>query len=310
VILLALAAILPGVFWDGPPDTAPALREAGVVRIAVPAERAREWKGVDGITADTFDLQKAVKVLTPSVNYRYDQASASRAPWINSNAWRFLRQPRGDFYYDAPGVPAALAAAEAIAWGVPARVKTDAAGLKPLGQMLAFARALEAADLQPVADFGFIDDGSSTSGEVMNLLARDNLLYRLVRGPETGLKLVVRLGSSNYPLEKAKNPAAMAQIVRGDLTDDRRSLRLFGSAVVVGRLETAPGRLRLHLINYDGASRKVNGLRVRVLGEYAKHHLASAGSPDATLQDFAMLQGATEFTLPDLKTYAVIDLSR
>jgi hypothetical protein len=124
------------------------------------------------------------------------------------------------------------------------------------------------------------------------------------------LKLTVKLGTASYPLEKAKNPSVMAQMIRADLTDDHRSLRIFGTAVVVGRLESAPGRLRLHLINYDGAARKVSGMRVSVAGEYSKHRLASAGSPDAALLDYAVLQGATEFTLPELKTYAVIDLFR
>jgi hypothetical protein len=174
--------------------------------------------------------------------------------------------------------------------------------------MLAFAGGLESAVMQPVADFGLIDDGTSITGEVMNLLVRNNLLFRLVRAPTSNLKLTVQLGTKKYPLEEAKNPAVMSQIVRADLTDDRRSLRIFGTAVVVGRLESAPGRLRVHLINYDAARRAVSGLRVRVLGEFPKHRVAAAGSPDAALIDFDAQAGATEFTLPELKTYAVIDL--
>jgi hypothetical protein len=49
---------------------------------------------------------------------------------------------------------------------------------------------------------------------------------------------------------------------------------------------------------------------VRVLGQYAKHRLAAAGSPQAELLDYSVDSAATEFTLPELKTYAVIDLSR
>jgi hypothetical protein len=184
--------------------------------------------------------------------------------------------------------------------------------LKPLARMLDLARGLEgaAAGMQPVADFGFIDDGTPVAGEVMNLLLRENLLFRIVRAPDATLKLTVRLGTEKYPLDQAKNPAAMAQIVRGDLTDDNRSLRIYGTAVVVGHLTTAAGRARLHLINYDAAARKVSGLRVRVLGEFPRHKLAAASSPGVALLDYAVVSGATEFTLPELKSYAVIDLFR
>lgn len=308
MILLALAAALPGVFWDAPPDTAPALREAGIHRVLVPPERAAAWKNVEGISTETADPPTLLKVKPPGVNYRYDVASASRAPWVDGNGWRFLRTPQGRFYYEAAGPQTALAAAEAFAWGANAMVKSDPEGLKPLASMLAFAAGLEAPAMHPVADFGLVDDGTSVTGEVMNLLVRNNLLFRLVRAPTADLKLTVQLGSKKYPLDQAKNPGAMAQLVRADLTDDRRSLRIFGSAVVVGRLESAPGRLRVHLINYDGARRAVSGLRVRVLGRFPNHRLAAAGSPDAALLDFDAQPDATEFTVPELKTYAVIDL--
>jgi len=310
VILLALAAAIPGIFWDAPPDTAPALKEAGIRRILVPAGQAAGWKQVEGIAAEVADPAKAVKLRTPAVNYRFEQASASRVPWIDCNGWRFLRQPDSRYFYDATGALAAMAAAEALAWGADAMIKTDPAGLKPLAEMLTFGEGLERAGMQPLADFGFIDDGSSIAGEVMNLLVRHSLLFRVVRRPDPNLKLTVQPGSKNYPLEQAKNPGAMAQMVRADLTDGRRSLRIYGSAVVVGRLETAAGRLRVHLINYDGAARKVSGLRVRVSGEFPKHRLALAGLPDAELMDYEVLTGATEFTLPELRTYAVVDLQK
>jgi hypothetical protein len=308
MILLALAAVLPGVFWDGPPDTASTLREAGIHRIVVSAERAAAWKGVEGIQAETADPLTFLKVKAPNVNYRYDEASASRAPWIDANGWRFLRTPQAHFYYEAEGPQTALAAAEAFAWGVNAIIKTDAPGLKPLAGMLAFAGGLEAPAMQPVADFALVDDGTAVAGEVMNLLVRNNLLFRPVKAPSTNFKLNVQLGTKKYPVEEAKNPGAMSQIIRADLTDDKRSLRVFGTAVVVGRLESGPGRLRVHLINYDGTRRAVSGLRVRVLGQFPNHRIAAAGSPDVALIDFDAQAGATEFTLPELKTYAVIDL--
>jgi hypothetical protein len=38
--------------------------------------------------------------------------------------------------------------------------------------------------------------------------------------------------------------------------------------------------------------------------------VAAAGSPELELQDYSVEPDATEFTLPQLKIYAVIDLSR
>ncbi len=297
-MLLALAA-LPGIFWNGAPDTAPTLRDAGVRSIYV--ADAAAWKGVAGITAEAIDLTKLIKLKTPAVNYRFEQASASRVPWLDSNGWRFLRQPGGRFYYDSGGP---LAAAEAFVWHAEALVNADPATMKPLANMLDVLQPLaaDAADWQPVADFNFIDHGDSTAAEVMNLLVRGNLLFRVTHAPDPKLKLTVQLGTKRYPLEQARNPAAMAQIIRADLTDDRRSLRIYGSPVVVGRLESSRGRLRVHLLNYD-ATRKINGLRIRVFGEFAR-------SQGATVLDFSAGGGATEFTLPELKIYAAIDLSR
>jgi hypothetical protein len=80
--------------------------------------------------------------------------------------------------------------------------------------------------------------------------------------------------------------------------------------VVVARLTALPGGVRVHVLNYAGAERKVDGLRVRVLGQYPKHRLAAAGSPQEELLDYITDAATTEFTLPELKTYAIIDLAR
>ena len=74
-------------------------------------------------------------------------------------------------------------------------IRTDAAGLKPLAEMLEFLRAISGETLPPVADIGYIDDGSAASGEVMNLMVRDNLLFRLVPSPDQSLKVNVKLGT-------------------------------------------------------------------------------------------------------------------
>jgi hypothetical protein len=158
-MLLLLAAALPGLFWEGAPDTAPALRDAGIRQVLVPAARLDAWKSVPEISVKAGDLQGAVKLLPPTVNYRMDQASASRAPWLDSNGWKFLRQPQGRFYYDVSGKQAALAAAEAFCYNADAIIRTDAAGLKALGQMLDFLRSSGGEPMPALADIGFIDDG-------------------------------------------------------------------------------------------------------------------------------------------------------
>ena len=55
--MLLLLAALPTLFWDGAADTAPALRQAGITKIQVPAARLAGWKGAPEITAEAADLQ-------------------------------------------------------------------------------------------------------------------------------------------------------------------------------------------------------------------------------------------------------------
>jgi hypothetical protein len=308
--MLLLLAALPALFWDGAADTAPALRDAGINQILVPAARLASWKSVPGIVAEAADLEGAVKLLPPTVDYRINEAAATSAPWVIANGWRFIRRPGGRFYYDVTGKQAALAAAEAFCYGANAMIRTDAAGLKPLAAMLDFLRTITGEPLPPVADIGYIDDGSAASGEVMNLMVRDNLLFQLVTAPDRRLKLNVKLGTREYPLEDAKNPGVVAHAVRFHLTDEKRSVRIFGSQVVVARLTASPDHVRLHLLNYAGAARKVEGIRVRVLGAYPKHQLSLADGAGVELLDYSVEPDATEFTLPELKMYAVIDLLR
>jgi hypothetical protein len=308
MMLFLAAAMLPRLFWSAGPETAPALQKAVIERIAVARAAVDAWKGVAGIQVDAVDIERAVKLVAPSVDYRANQATASRTPWLNSNGWRFLRQPSATFVYDVKGSRAALAAAESFVWGADALIKTDADGVGPLGAMLRFLGGVAPADLAPVSDIAFQDDGSAASGEVMNLMVKSNLLFRPVRAPDRAAKLNVKLGTKDYPIEDAKNPIKIAQMARANLTDDRRSLRLYGSVVVVARLSGAPGRLRVHLLNYAGAERRVEGIRVRVLGSYKEGRVMAEGSPGMQLLDWSSDQDATEFTLPEIKTYAVVDL--
>jgi hypothetical protein len=309
-MLLLLAAALPGLFWDGPPETAAALRDAGIERLQVPAAQYEAWKNAGQVAVEAVDLSRYIKTPAPGVLYRANVASATTTPWLITNGARFLRNPERPYYYETKGSQAALAAAEAFCFGTTALVGADAAGLKPFAEMAAMLRDLGSNDLPVAADIGFIDDGSPAAAEVLNMLVRDNLLFRRLPKPDPRMKLTVQFGSKEFPLEQAKNPGMMARDIRARLTDEKRTVRIYGSAVVVARLAVLPDGVRVHLLNYAGAERKVNGVRVRVLGRYSKSRVTAAGSPGEELADYAADADATEFTLPELKTYAVIDLTR
>jgi len=307
---LLLAALLPTLFWDKAPDTADQLRKSGITVIAVPAANEPAWRSQPGLTVRAENFDGVIKLITPGVAYRANEASATRSPWVSQNGWQYLRNPKGRFHLSANGPASALAAAEAFLYGGNAVVQTDAAGLDPLGQMLAFLSQVTPSDMPPLADIGFIDDGSAEAAEAMNLMARKNLMFRIVAKPDPKLTLNVPFGSAKYPKSEAANPAAFAQKIRGDLTDERRSFRIYGSEIVLGRLQSDGQRLRVHLLNYAGAARPVPGIRVRVRGHFTKHEIKAAGAPGIALQELHAGTEFTEFTIPEMKTYAVVDLMR
>jgi hypothetical protein len=247
-----------------------------------------------------------VKLPAPGVEFRADVASATNVPWVDANGWRFERGGARAFYYDAPWRKAALAAAEAYAYGAEAVIHPEARDLPALGRMLAFLRGVESAELPALANIGIMDDGSEVTGEVLNLLARRNLLARVVTAPDAKYDLNVRIGSKEYPKEQATDPSAFAALIRRKLTDEKRLLRLYGSDVVLGRLTGDGARVRVHLINYGGG--KVEGLRVRVRGVYARGMVAPNGVKK--LVDYSTADDGTEFTIPAMDVYAVVDLKK
>ncbi|HVX66567.1 MAG TPA: hypothetical protein VHA11_08200 [Bryobacteraceae bacterium] len=260
------------------------------------------------LAASEADAPGAIKLEMPRMEMKINEASATMSPWIDANGWRILRNPGAQYYYDVPGQAAALAAAEAFAYRARARIHTDEAGTAAFHAMLEFLRGLPELELPPLANIGVIDDGSEESGELMNLLARRNLLYRVVPAPDPALDMNVRIGSPEYPAAEAADSYALAQRVRGRLGDDKRLVRIFGSDVVLVRLEGDGKRARVHLLNFS--KRHVYGLRVRVLGDFPRQRLFSFDGPGAAPADVSLAGGATEFTIPDMGAYAVADLSR
>lgn len=251
----------------------------------------------------------AVKLNPPHVQMRPNEASATRSPWIDSNGGQIMRTPNKQFYYQVTGDAAMLAAAEAFTYGSDALISTDAAGTQAFEKMMAFLRTVpDVKDLQPVADFGVIDDGSNETGEVLNLLSRQNLLFKIEKAADKQFRVNVRIGSPDYPAAEASNPSFVAHKVRSQLGDDHRSIRLYGSEVVVSHYVAKGGRARVYLINYS--NRPVRGLRVRVRGNYAKGDAHIYNIAGAKLEDWVQDGGATEFSIPELSVFAVIDLSR
>jgi len=305
MIWFLLAALLPGLYWEQGVETAPALKKAGLQRVYVPAEHEQAWRAA-GFTAVAFDPQRHAKAEAPGVQYRLSVASATSVPWIDANGWRFQRNVGKTWSYSVPARKAALAMAEPYAYGVDAVVRLDPPDLDLFARMLAFLRRIDRPRMPALANIGIVDDGSDVTGEVLNLLARRNLLFKVLMAPDPRYDLNVRIGSKEYPEEEAADPYTFAGKLRYQLTDEKRLVRIYGSDVVLVRLTGDGERARLHLINY--ANRRVNGLRVRMLGEYRAGELAAFGIDNAALLDYAARDGATEFTVPDIDTYAVVDL--
>lgn len=292
--LVLLAAALPGLFVDGEP--APGIRDAGVECIQVPPARAAAWAGQCTHAVDPATL---TKLPAPGVRYRMNEARASSAPWVDSNGARYLRGVKGKALIAAGDGRAALAAAEAHAFGADALITAGPKDWKAFGDMQKFLAALPPAPPAALANIGFEDDGTPAALENMNLLLRRNLLFRVVTAPDSKLNLNVK--------PKAGDPSAFAYEVRQKLTDAKRLLRLYGSEVVVARLFGDGSRRRVALLNYS--NRVVEGVRIRVAGSWPKVAVHSFGE-SVEAADIVMEGDATEFTLPRVTAYVVVDMSR
>jgi hypothetical protein len=258
---------------------------------------------------DTSGFQE---VPSPGVRYLPNVARATNVPWIDSNGWRFARGLRKANYVNVPAGSAALAAAEAFVFNVDAIVNPDPKDVDDLGTMLRFIKSQEAPPMPELVNIGVVDDGSPVMGEVLNLLTRRNLLYKVVKTPDPGLDLNVQLGTPDFPAEAAANPYEFAARVRAKLGDDKRFVRLYGTNTVIARLTGDAKRARLYLLSL-GSRRQENAgpqaVRVRVVGRYRPVGFTAYGvSNEAKLGDLRNPDNTTEFWVPDFKICAVIDL--
>ena len=109
------------------------------------------------------------------------------------------------------------------------------------------------------------------------------------------------------PKAAAANPSDFAVTVRHKLTDEKRSLRVYGSENVIARLESDGKSARLHVLNYG--QRQVEGIRLRVKGNFKKAALQAFGEPNAKVEEIVEDGGFTEFSILQIRNYAVVDLN-
>lgn len=237
------------------------------------------------------------KAPAPGVRYRMNMATATSAPWIDSNLWRYRRKPGAKYLVDVKGKPAAaLAVAEGFVAGVNLAVDATPDQKADYDRMSAFLKTIPAGPTQPWTNFTVSDDGSFQTGEVMNLLSRRNLLYKIVPAAK-----------ADFKLEKPATPYDYVLDLRDKFGDDKRAFRLFGSELTVAELAREGRKVRIHLVNYG--SRPVDTMRIRLRGNYAESAAkVYIYNSDAKLTEWQRDGAFTEFTLTALPLYGVIDL--
>jgi hypothetical protein len=309
LLLAGAAAVTCGVL------AAPALPSSGQKRLFVTAgasalvDRGLAAAAPEGAAAAAFE-----EVPAPGMRFVANVAQATTAPWIDSTVWRFQRGVRKVKYAKLAAGSAALAAAEAFTFDVEAILNPDPADLDELGKMLQFLDAEDAPRRPALVNIGVVDSKSPLLGEILNLLSRRNLLYKVVPKPDPTLDLTVQLGTPEFPEQAAANPSEFAARVRAKLGDDKRLVRLYGTSTVIAHLTGDAKGARLYLLSYGGGTRRQpagaqQGIRVRVLGRYQPAKLAAYGAPpDAALEDVDNPGNATEFSLPSFRTIAIVDL--
>jgi 6-phosphogluconolactonase len=252
------------------------------------------------------------EVPAAGVRFLPNVARATNVAWIDSNGWRFARGLRKANYAQLPAGQSPISAAEAFFFDVDAILNPDPKDVQDLGNMLRFLKAQQQAPMPPLVNVGVVDDGTPIMAEVMNLLTRRNLLYKVVAKPEPSLDVNVQLGTPDFPAEAAANPYEFAARVRAKLGDDKRLVRIYGTSTVLARLTGSGGRARLSLLSFARNRQQTGGpqaMRVRLVGRYRPTRFAAYGAAEgAELGDLRHPGNTTEFWVPDFSTLAVVDL--
>jgi hypothetical protein len=250
-------------------------------------------------------------VPAPGIRNVQNEAMATSVPWVDSNGWRFAAGLTKAHYGTLPAGSAPLAAAEAFTFDVAAVLNPAPADLAELGRIIRFLAAQVAAPMPARANVGVLSSDSPLFPEVLNMLTRRNLLYRVVTAPDPTLDLAVQLGTDQFPMTAARDPSAFAARVREALGDDRRLVRIYGANTVIARLLGTETRGRLVLLNYSRTRNQYTAqdVRVRVRGRVQPVSVAAYGAlTGAQLEDVALQPDAVEFTLPNFTTIAIVDL--
>ena len=190
-------------------------------------------------------------------------------PGSTPTAGATCAEPQARYFEERAPARRVLAAAEAFAYGADLVLAIDPADLAAARRgARASSAALPEGARRGLADLAVVDDGSLAAGELMNLLARRNLLFRPVSRPAPGAAAQRSSSASKqYPKAEAGNPDALALKIRAQLGGRAAlaaHLRERGRARPASRATRAG--LRLQLLNYGG--REIEGLRVRLRGEW------------------------------------------
>jgi hypothetical protein len=237
------------------------------------------------------------KVSPPGIRYRMNMAMATSAPWVDSNMWRYRRDPEKSYVCDVKQKSVVVAMAEGFSLDVRVALEIAPGQQKDYDSMLAFLKGLPDGPKTRWTNFTVTDDRSAPAGELMNLLSRRNLMYRIASNGDYALN------------SRISNPYEYVQEMREKLGDEKRVIRIFGSELTLVELTRDGNRVRLQLLNYG--SRPVEDLRIRIKGHYKAGAIQAYvyRSTSPRLEEFTYDGKFTEFTLDALPTYAVLDFT-
>ena len=304
LLVIVVAAQAAHAVWAGGPQTS-----AGLGLYAGPSAAPLVSQGI--LAAAPADTSSFEVIPPPGLRNVRNEAQATVAPWVDSNGWRFERGLRRVNYTTMPAGAAPLAAAEAFAFGVEAMLNPDPADLDELGRLVTFLGARERRTMPALANIGVVDDGSPAMSEVLNMLTRRNLLYRIVPREDPSLDITMEVGTPAFPRDRLMFPSDLAARAREALGDDKRLVRIYGTTTVIARLTGDATRARLFLLSYS-RNRNQPAIRVRLLGRYQPTAVAAFGADaGAAVVDLRHPESeATEFSLPPFNTIAIVDLDR
>jgi hypothetical protein len=247
----------------------------------------------------------------PQIDRKLLSASPTRSPWIIASGWRLQRDTTASFVYRQRPGGTLLSLAEAWVWQQSRTlINAPAPEQEQALRFLAFLSSLPRHNAPALADLRLDDDGSTLTGEALNLLSRRNLLW--TTRPDRPTRLRIKPGSSDFPARLLRNPSEFAYAVRRQLQDENRSFRIYGSEVVLGSLQADERILRVHLVNYG--ERMIDGLTLRLPQgwrlQQAKSFHPSSGEFTVKATPLPPSGNVTELSIERVGLYTAIDLVR